>query len=29
VQLIDAQTGGHLWAERCDRDEGDLFLIQD
>lgn len=29
VELIDAQTGGHLWAERFDRDRADLFEIQD
>ena len=29
VQLIDTQTGGHLWAERFDRDRGDLFKVQD
>jgi adenylate cyclase len=29
VQLIDAQTGGSLWAERFDRDRGDLFQVQD
>jgi TolB-like protein/Flp pilus assembly protein TadD len=29
AQLIDAQTRAHVWAERYDRDEGDLFVIQD
>jgi adenylate cyclase len=29
AQLIDAQTNKHLWAERYDRDMGDLFSIQD
>jgi TolB-like protein len=29
VQLIDAITGSHLWAERFDRDRGELFEIQD
>ena len=29
VQLIDASTGGHLWAERYDRDLKDLFALQD
>ena len=29
VQLIDATTGGHLWAERYDRDLGDIFAVQD
>jgi adenylate cyclase len=28
-QLIDGLTGGHLWAERYDRDLGDIFAIQD
>jgi TolB-like protein len=28
AQLIDAETGGHLWAERFDRDTGDLFALQ-
>ncbi len=29
VQLIDATTGGHLWAERYDRDLIDIFALQD
>jgi TolB-like protein len=29
VELIDAHTGGHLWAERFDRNRADLFDIQD
>jgi adenylate cyclase len=29
AQLIDGQTGGHLWAERFDRDLTDIFAIQD
>ena len=28
-QLIDGLTGGHLWAERYDRDLNDIFAIQD
>jgi adenylate cyclase len=28
TQLIDAETGAHLWAERFDRDIGDLFALQ-
>jgi TolB-like protein/Tfp pilus assembly protein PilF len=28
AQLIDAETDGHLWAERFDRDTGDLFALQ-
>ena len=29
AQLIDANTGGHVWAERYDRDLTDIFAIQD
>jgi adenylate cyclase len=29
VQLIDAQTGRHLWAERYDRDLKNIFALQD
>jgi adenylate cyclase len=28
AQLIDAETNGHLWAERFDRDASDLFALQ-
>lgn len=28
-QLIDGRDGGHLWAERYDRDLTDIFAIQD
>ena len=28
VQLIDAETDAHLWAERFDRELGDLFILQ-
>ena len=28
-QLIDGSTGGHLWADRYDRDLTDIFAIQD
>jgi TolB-like protein len=28
AQLVDAQTGAHLWAERFDRDLGNLFDLQ-
>jgi TolB-like protein/class 3 adenylate cyclase len=28
VQLIDAETDAHLWAERFDRNTGDLFALQ-
>ena len=29
VQLIDAETGNHLWAERFDKPVADLFDMQD
>jgi adenylate cyclase len=29
AQLIDAETNAHLWAERFDRDTGNLFALQD
>ena len=29
AQLIDGATGGHVWAERYDRDSTDIFAIQD
>jgi adenylate cyclase len=29
AQLIDGSTGGHVWAERFDRDLTDIFEIQD
>jgi len=29
VQLIDAKTGAHLWADRFDREQSDLFEMQD
>jgi TolB-like protein len=29
AQLVDAITGAHLWAERYDRQLGDIFAIQD
>jgi len=28
AQLVDADTGAHLWAERFDRDTSDLFAMQ-
>ena len=28
-QLIDGSNGGHMWAERYDRDLTDIFAIQD
>ena len=29
AQLIDGTSGGHVWAERYDRDLTDIFAIQD
>ena len=29
AQLIEAQTGHHLWAERYDCDLADVFALQD
>jgi adenylate cyclase len=29
AQLVDAGNGGHLWAERYDRDLTDIFAVQD
>jgi TolB-like protein/Flp pilus assembly protein TadD len=29
VQLIDAETGNHIWAERFDKRRGDVFDMQD
>jgi adenylate cyclase len=29
AQLIEAQTGGHIWAERYDRELVDIFELQD
>ena len=29
AQLIDASTGNHIWAERYDRELGDIFALQD
>jgi adenylate cyclase len=29
AQLIDATTGGHIWAEKYDRDMEDIFTLQD
>ena len=28
-QLVETSTGGHLWAERFDRDISDIFTVQD
>ena len=29
AQLIDTQTGAHVWADRFDREMADIFLVQD
>ena len=29
AQLVDAEFGAHIWAERYDRDVGDIFAVQD
>jgi adenylate cyclase len=29
AQLIEAETGNHVWAERHDRDLADIFAVQD
>jgi TolB-like protein len=29
AQLIDALTGGHVWADRFDGDVTDIFAVQD
>jgi TolB-like protein/Tfp pilus assembly protein PilF len=29
AQLVEAETGNHVWAERYDRDLGDIFAVQD
>ena len=29
AQLADGESGGHLWAERYDRDLEDIFAVQD
>jgi adenylate cyclase len=29
AQLIDAESGGHLWADRFDGDMSDIFAVQD
>jgi TolB-like protein/class 3 adenylate cyclase len=29
VQLVDAESGNHLWAERFDKPIADLFVVQD
>jgi adenylate cyclase len=29
AQLVDTETGSHVWAERYDRDVADIFAVQD
>src|SRR5207237_829743 len=29
AQLVEAETGNHVWAERYDRDPADIFAVQD
>ena len=29
AQLVEASKGGHVWAERYDRDLADIFAVQD
>jgi adenylate cyclase len=29
TQLVEAETGKHVWAERYDRDLADIFALQD
>lgn len=29
AQLIETKTGNHVWAERYDRESGDIFMVQD
>src|SRR5216110_2170727 len=29
AQLVEAETGNHLWAERYDRDLAEIFTVQD
>ncbi len=29
AQLIDTETGAHVWAEKYDRDAADIFMVQD
>jgi len=29
AQLVEAETGKHIWAERYDRDLADIFVVQD
>jgi len=29
AQLVEAEAGKHVWAERYDRDVADIFAVQD
>jgi adenylate cyclase len=29
AQLVEAETGNHVWAEHYDRDLADIFVVQD
>ena len=29
AQLIDAETGAHIWADKFDRKMADIFIVQD
>src|SRR5207248_6030151 len=29
AQMVEAETGNHIWAERYDRDPADIFALQD
>ena len=29
AQMVEAETGNHIWAERYDRDPADIFAVQD
>ena len=29
AQLIDTETGAHIWADKFDREMADIFLVQD
>ena len=29
AQLVEVETGKHVWADRCDRDLADIFAVQD
>ena len=29
AQLVETETGNHVWAERYDRDLADIFAVQD